>query len=414
MKIPTILTQSILSVMAVSILPSCTVLRTVNAPVGSSNTGRAYAGLHYFLPRGIITITGVPGTADDFKITATMEMKADKASRYRLVPSVNGLYDDTSKFKVDADGLIEGAVTNTSVPKLAEIIKTLGETAVIVGKIVIKLNTPGGAVRDRSKLPETTDLKRFTVSFDPFDGQDIANAIQQMENAGLKLDVVNGYDKHGNVTTPSTVNSLPEKGMSMQGIVYRPQTTVKLRIVAADDKEEILAHTFIASVPDPNSIATYSLGRSILAAKKNTPTFVHGVLTEIDYSYDSEVLATARFAKGVAEQALGILNDAPDVVGLIYKPKPPVDPNADLNSEIKRLEREKTRIDLQNEIIRKRKENEELKKNDQTSTNPVEGAEASTPSRGREEDRSVVKTGPDEGKKKAPEVGIPLPEARLI
>lgn len=364
-----------IAVLLATSLAACTTLRTVDAPEGRAKPARPLAGLHYFLPRAVVTITGAPGTADgDYAVTVTTTMAADKTARYRLVPTTNWLYDDSANFSVDESGLINGAVTNSSVPRLADIIQTLGDSAILVGKIILKLqalNTVTAAA-----APERIKLDRFSVSFDPFDPTDKRAAIAKMQAAGLTLEVLNSKEDPSKTAYPSstrvpgqryfeTSNPRPfENWIEHQGIVYRPLTTVKLRVSAHSDRKENVAHTFIASVPDPNSVATYSLGRSFLANKKNIPTFVNGVLKQIDYSYESEALAGARLVKSVAQQAFGVINDAPDVVGLIYKPKPPVDPNADLNREIRRLDAEKTRIELQNEILRKKKENDALKNTD--------------------------------------------------
>ena len=364
--------------------PACSTLRTVEAPVGQKNTGRAFSGLHYFLPRGTISIEGSKGSdaaaeAAKYIITITRQNEADRKDRYRLITSANYLYDDTANFAITEKGLLNGVVTTKSDPRIKDIIDAFADAAVNVGKIVIKLNTgitpgPTSGTRGVGFDPENkTKLEPFRVTFDPFNKDEVDDAKNKMRHCGLTL-VLDTHGQSGDVPERDTRGrDIRVTGrLSHRGISYRPLTTVKLGV--STNYDERIVHYTNVSIPDPSTIATFSLGRGILVTKTNAPTFLNGELTSLDFSYPSEVLGVATLAKDVSAKALSIVESAPDVVGLIYKPRGPKDPNQDLNGEIARLEAEKRRIELKKEIQQKKKENDalahELKTSSNSSTSP--------------------------------------------
>ncbi|MEO8613911.1 MAG: hypothetical protein ABI600_02130 [Luteolibacter sp.] len=339
---------------------SCAMVQTRTAAEGEPNDSRAYAGLHYSLPKGIIDIQGVIGSGDSlYTITMSRHNDADRHARYRLIVGKNILFEDKNVFSVDEKGLLTDTLTANSVAKTGVIIDNLADTAINIGKIMLKAPGAGFGLPGQKAVP----LRPFKVSFDPFCASDVKSAVGQMAAAGFQLTLDPSRDRSAksSISTLRGEEQVDGEKFSKMGFYYRPLTTVKMRIVCIGDAAISVVKN--VSVPDPSALAVYSVSRGAFADRSHTITIVEGEPRKMEHNYPSEVVAITAIPFNLTSKLLNALNGAPGLANFIWKPKPaPLAPNADIKAKEDRLKAEEDRLKAEQNYLDQKKKTEDLRR----------------------------------------------------
>ena len=330
---------------------SCSSLRTIDARVDMPGDGKARVGVHYFLPRGILTIEGRNDTsAGEYKITIQRDNVPDNTDRYWLTQTTSLLHDDVSKFKVNENGLLYETVDSIGDPKIDKVIENLLAAAVNLGNIKTKLVRQNKtALDDGTGKVFTEPLRPFTVSFDPLDQEQVDSAEKAVARAGVTMKVSGNqlYDKALNWKKPPQWDARVQTPPSHEGIFYRPLTTVKVQLSVQDTKESNpFVVNRVVAVPDPQSIATYSMKRGAFAKRKQNVVMVNGEPREVDFDHPSELAAFTVLPVTITKT---VLDNLPALTSLFYKPQP--GSPAATTAETKKIEAETENIQAAKALV---------------------------------------------------------------
>jgi hypothetical protein len=347
-----------------SIFLGCSSMRTVDSPVDGPQTTHAYTGVHYFLPRGVIEIVGnVQESGKAYEITVARFNEPDRTQRYRLVQNSSIFHDDVTNLKVNDKGLLSEDLAITSESRSAEVIYNITDTALNIAKIYAK--TTGASPMTASGLtpPPTApaDLKSFKVRFDPLIAKERRQAKAMVEDAGFHLEVETGNTANTDAKNFNQSEQVREAEVSHAGVFYRPLTTVKISLQCRSVAD--LAINQNVPVPDPHSIAVYSLKRGVLIKKSTTLTFVDGEPRGMQHSKPSELLGASAIPSKVTASVLSAL---PSLGALVYKPSP--SQNAKLDAETARLNAETASIRAHTDALNAKKAAAEAAAKEQNDT----------------------------------------------
>lgn len=378
------------------ILSACSSMRTVDAPTNVSQSGRAYAGLHYFLPRGIIDIVGtVDADGKAYTVTIARHNEADRRQRYLLVQNNSILHEDVTDLKVNDKGLLNEDLALTSESKTAQIIYNVTDTAINIAKIYAKTSgaSPMTAYGLAAEPTAPINLKSFKVSFDPLKDEEITDAENTVRDAGFDLRVerrksttssleLKGGPENSHDASTTARDSLPisedpllkGNGPSRAGVYYRPLTTVKVKLHIRQNvknKDEIgeLAINQNVPIPDPSALAIYSLYRGTLIKKETTLTFADGEPRTMHHKKPSELLAASEIPLTISSHVLAAL---PDLGSLVYKPKS--GPNAKIEADTARLNAQTAAINARTDALKANQAAEDALKKQQAGSSSGAGA----------------------------------------
>src|SRR6266700_6726014 len=224
-------------------LSSCSNLSNIST--GESREGQATEskpriGLHYFLPRGRIRMTGSyqkgDGSAGDFfKITTVRLLEANREKRYFLTYQPSVLYDDDFTLEVDDNGLLK-TVNSTSTDQTPAIIESVTEITINLFKIGAEF---GAEAAKAAPAP-----RPFVYTFDPLDKKQADAAEEFLHDMGITLTidcrkVTDSGD--GKNFASKTVNTA-----KTDGVFYHPPVAVTLNFsigkAAAPDTRDSIVH----------------------------------------------------------------------------------------------------------------------------------------------------------------------------
>ncbi len=334
----------------------CTSMKTLDAPTGEPQTGKAYTGLHYFLPRGIIDIEGTVNAAKDgYTVTLARHNEADRAKRYRLVQCTSILHEDITTMQLDAQGLLTSELAVSSESKTADVLYNVTTTALNIAKIYAKVSGASPLAKALSGEPDESalDLESFKVSFDPLIPSEIREAKERVRKAGFELSVEVPLGTSGGAKSWAMNEELSITGkLANGGVYYRPLTTVKVRLKCTQKAQLALYQN--VPIPDVQSLAVYNLSRGAFIKKETKLTFASGEPTKMVHSKPSEALGVTAIPVKITAD---ILDALPALGTLVYKPKP--GPNAEIEAQTARLNAETAAIQAHTNAVNAKRQAEE-------------------------------------------------------
>lgn len=339
------------------VLPGCTALKSHSAQVADQDDGHAVTGMHYFLPRASIEITGKLPEAGktEYRLTITRIMEADQSRRYRLRPTRSIFHDDDHTFEVNESGLLKttGVV---SISKVKQIVLNLTDTLINMGSIYTKGQRQGSGGGGESVV---TKLKPFKVVYDPYDAGEIATARQIMADAGFVLEAER-LVRHGKQPA-SDVRKDPwthVEALSESGIYYHPNTTVQVAVRMGLMHGNLLRRVEVP-VPDLDDVAVFRMDRSIFADRTETITIADGEISGMNSSRPSELMAFTTIPLEVSQHVVGALNELPALGNFLWRPA--ADPNQNIKNQMARLKAENDRLQAEQAVRDQAAANEKLK-----------------------------------------------------
>ena len=269
------------------LLAGCTSESGVQTQVTGPNATREgpEIGLHYFLPRGKIRMTGSNEKADGssaFKITSTRVIEPDRSQLCFLKYHRSFFHDDDFTLEVEDNGLLK-TVNATSTDQSPAIIESLTDTAINVLKIA-------GEAGGRKAGPTVTP-RPFVYTFDPLDAKERRAAVSFLAEMGVVL-VIRTADgtESDRSTTESTV--------STDGVLYHPPLVVTLRFSIGTDSNDSASHV----LPNPAITKCLSLRRASLVRQDTQLTFSNGMLAHVKFTRPSQALAAVQIPQKITQK----------------------------------------------------------------------------------------------------------------
>ena len=226
-------------------LSSCTTQSNLYAdisPEGQPSGNQAQVGLHYFLPRGKIRMTGSyqkSGDESSFKITTERLIEPYREERC--------FFDDNGLLKT---------VNSTSTDQTPAIIESMTEIAVNLFKISAELGVTG-------KLEKKP--RPFVYTFDPLDKKQADAAEEFLRDMAITLTI--DCRKIADLGKGKDLGSKTVSSTKTDGVFYHPPVAVTLNFsigkAAAPDTKDSVVYT----LPDYRFIECVSLRRAALDAR---------------------------------------------------------------------------------------------------------------------------------------------------
>ncbi|TDU63063.1 hypothetical protein EI77_04584 [Prosthecobacter fusiformis] len=319
------------------LIMSCTSLQTTEQGIGNQQFSPEKddgMGLHYFLPKALLTIEGAPDdkSPGDFKVIVSRKMVADDRKEFHLRWKNNPFYHDkiSTPIEVNEQCLLT-SVQFDAEDKTAAILEDLTKTTINVFKIL------GGGGPQLGDAPGP--MESFSITFDPLDiaetrsaqsalkaliGGDInicppANRIQSCIGDGMS-----GHDgKFVAVDHASAQREAQDRG----GVLYHPPMAIELRFDFRPKANIIHRETVL--VPNPDRIASFHFGRSAFVKRSTSLTLSNGMPTKFSLDRPSPI-----------QGFTGMLSSVTTIVGQAI----PTLVNVKVNKEISEINAEKSLI----------------------------------------------------------------------
>ena len=320
-------------------LSGCVTLKSRSSQVVDKDEGRAVSGMHYFLPKANIQITGTLGAKNaSYVLQIERVMEADREQRYRLRPTRSVFHDDVHTFEVNGKGLIKTAgVTATN--QVETIVLNLTNTVIQLGQIATKASKFAADVQGEDIA---TKLKPFKVVYDPYDAGEIEEARRIVQRSGFVLEAELLHRLHKTPAAGARRDPWThEEAASESGIYYRPCTTARVTLRMQEQLGNLMRSTDVP-VPDRDDVSVFRLGRGVFATKTETLAFEDGEIRSMNSTRPSEAVAFTKIPLTVTTRALGALNEAPALGQFLWRPEPAA--NADIKAQTERLKAENERL----------------------------------------------------------------------
>ena len=278
-------------------LSSCTTQSNLYAdisPEGQPSGNQAQVGLHYFLPRGKIRMTGSyqkSGDESSFKITTERLIEPYREERCFFKYRSSVLYDDEFTLEIDDNGLLK-TVNSTSTDQTPAIIESMTEIAVNLFKISAELGITG-------KLEKKP--RPFVYTFDPLDKKQADAAEEFLRDMGITLTI--DCRKIADLGKGKDLGSKTVSSTKTDGVFYHPPVAVTLNFsigkAAAPDTKDSVVYT----LPDYRFIECVSLRRATLVKQDTQLTFSKGMLNHVKFTRPSQALAAVQIPQKIVSKA---------------------------------------------------------------------------------------------------------------
>ncbi len=254
--------------------------------------GVAHVGLHYFLPRGKIRMTGAyekPGVADTFKITTSRMIEADRTQSCLLRYRRSSFHDDEFTVEVDDNGLLK-IVNSTSTDQTPAIIEAVLDTAVNTIKVAAQMGA-----RKKARTP-----RPFVYTFDPLDANEQVRAKKFLDEMGISLEI-NGSEEI--VADTKTARVMDASTASADGVLYHPPVAVRLEFAIGDADMPETRDSAVHVLPDYRVTECLSLRRAALVKQDTQLTFSSGMLQHVKFTRPSQALAAVQIPQKIVAKA---------------------------------------------------------------------------------------------------------------
>jgi len=260
--------------LALLALGGCSSLRTTTDPKQvTHNDHPVKAVTAYYLPKGMIQISGAPDAQNRFVVTLSevLQPETERTPFYlRYAPGI--FVNDYVRAQVNPSGLLESVVFMDSNPNW----NAVGQGA---------LPTVTLAFANAGKPAP------FTRRVDPFDPPSVAACNRAL--AGV-------CRLHFRLPPPVQVSTrTKDKGRIYDGVVFHPALPVTVAATCSGDTQEA-----VFPMPDRRVTLAFSLDRGLLDQRGTEVEFMDGMLTQMHITNQSIITVLLGIPKGIITDVL--------------------------------------------------------------------------------------------------------------